>query len=239
VTDSAPAPDSAGGRSRETLWLALAIVAWSAAIGMGWWTLSSYEFSREPSPRAAANVVHWPANSNLMRAAGRPTVLFFVHPRCPCTRASLAEMERAWVLDQKGTEQSPQLIVVATVPENGSEDWTTTATIERARTLPGAQIVMDRGGIEAERFGVVTSGTVMWFDAAGHRLYAGGVTASRGHEGDNAGRDALAQLLRGSQTPGRGLPAFGCRLCLPEPSGPTANRSLEGRILEQANGGEP
>ena len=56
----------------------------------------------------------------------------------------------------------------------------------------------------------------MWFDAKGQRLYSGGITASRGHEGDSVGGDAVAALLRGEPTRTAGLPAFGCRLCLPE-----------------------
>ena len=60
---------------------------------------------------------------------------------------------------------------------------------------PDAQIFIDRGGREAARFGATTSGMLMFFDAAGTRRYAGGITIARGHEGQSAGADALSALL--------------------------------------------
>jgi hypothetical protein len=210
-------------RGRGSVCLGLAIAGWATAIGACWWKLAAYEFRLDAGPTAAV-LAHWPSDTNLSRSAGRPAVLFFMHPKCPCTRASIAELERLLVLDQRG-RHSPQLTVVVTVPANAAEDWLTTETVERARALANASIVIDRGGAEARRFGVATSGSVMWFDVKGRRLYAGGITASRGHEGDNAGRDALVGLLRGSREPAFGVPALGCRLCLPS-SNNTAATSI-------------
>jgi hypothetical protein len=53
----------------------------------------------------------------------------------------------------------------------------------------------------------------MLFDASGALRYAGGITMSRGHEGDSAGSNALARILAGEQQAGR-FPAFGCPLVL-------------------------
>jgi hypothetical protein len=55
----------------------------------------------------------------------------------------------------------------------------------------------------------------MWFTSDGKCLYTGGITTSRGHEGDNVGLDSLVELLNGRQATGGGVPAMGCRLCLP------------------------
>ena len=56
----------------------------------------------------------------------------------------------------------------------------------------------------------------MFFDGFGTRRFAGGITLSRGHEGPSAGCDRLAELLSGKLRKTIELPAFGCRLCLPE-----------------------
>jgi hypothetical protein len=91
----------------------------------------------------------------------------------------------------------------------------TTKLTSAARRLPEATLVVDSGGVEAERFGVATSGTVLWFDAQGRVLYAGGLTMARGHEGRTTGSDQLANLMRGDSHPAQGIPVFGCQLCLP------------------------
>jgi len=216
---------------REKLWLSLAILIWAAAIGLSWRMVLDYEFSGEPTNPEAVSA-WWPSGTGLTLVRDRPTVVFFLHPKCPCTRASLAEFERLWVLrDERVAQRSPQLIVVATVPPGASADWLTTDTIDRATRLPGATLVIDPEGREAHRFGATTSGTVMWFDAQGQRLYAGGITASRGQEGDNFGLACLEELLRGSTRPASGIPVLGCRLCLPTIESPVSNFAGERESL--------
>ena len=100
----------------KTLWLPVAIVTWAAAVAIGWRLILDYEFKPE-SPNLAVATSWWPADTSLMIAPNRPTLLFFVHPKCPCTRASLAELERLWVLREQQAISSPHLIVVATVPK--------------------------------------------------------------------------------------------------------------------------
>ena len=199
----------------KTLWLPVAIVTWAAAVAIGWRLILDYEFKPE-SPNLAVATSWWPADTNLVTAPNRPTILFFVHPKCPCTRASLSELERIWVLREAMTISPPQLIVVATVPSNATSDWLTSRTLERANKLSDSKLVIDTEGREAQRFGAMTSGTVMWFDDVGRRLFAGGITAGRGHEGDNAGRKSIEDLLRGSTRLVVSMPALGCKLCLPE-----------------------
>jgi hypothetical protein len=196
-------------------WLSLLIVAWSVAVGVTWWLALAYEFKGAPTTLGAFPA-YWPKDTGLVADEKRPTVVFFVHPKCPCTHASLAELERLWVLREENVAQrSPHLIVVITVPAGASDDWTATTTVERAKKLSGATLVYDLEGREAHRFGATTSGTVMWFEANGRSLYAGGITGSRGHEGDNAGRDSLEALMRTGIQPVSVVPALGCKLCLP------------------------
>jgi hypothetical protein len=107
-------------------------------------------------------------------------------------------------------------VVDATIPKDGGDNWLDTDTLNRAKNLPNVTVVADRSGIEAAAFGATTSGFVMLFDQRGTCQYAGGVTESRGHEGDNSGLDVLQQILCNEIHSAEGLPAFGCRLCLPD-----------------------
>ena len=193
-----------------------AIVAWLAAVMVGWGFIANYEYSvNTPLPNSI--VSRWPEQTALVRQEKCPTMLFFLHPKCPCSHASLSELEGLLSFDQESAEPAPDLIVVVTVPANANESWTGTPTLERAKRLANARLYFDSGGIEAARFGATTSGLVMFFDRAGDRQYAGGITMARGHEGANVGRDCLAEVLRGAPLTNREIPAFGCRLCLPEP----------------------
>ncbi len=71
-------------------------------------------------------------------------------------------------------------------------------------------------GQEAKLFGAKTSGDVLLFGANGKLIFAGGITASRGHEGDNPGADAMLKALgesrRNKVTTTTATPVFGCSL---------------------------
>ena len=86
------------------------------------------------------------------------------------------------------------------------------ATVERARALPGVEVVFDSGGVEAARFGAETSGHVLVFSEDGERLYSGGVTGSRGHQGDNLGRAQVLALLTTGAKAAASAHVYGCAL---------------------------
>lgn len=202
-------------RTRAGMGLTLLIIAWGLLVGLLCWALLAYSFKRE-MPTAGGAVAHWPTGTSIAPDSDRPTLLVFLHPKCPCSRATLAELERIWVLHNEQDKASPRMVFVVPVPPEEPSDWLTTGTVEQAKQMQDATLVVDPGGVEAQRFGATTSGTVMWFDPEGRSLYAGGITWGRGHEGGNAGRDSVEQLMRGETPTEQNLPAFGCRLCLPD-----------------------
>src|SRR6185503_6457458 len=76
-------------RVSGTSWMRWLIIPWGMAAVAGSVLLWSYKLA----PGAVGAVPPtWPAASSLPRTAGRATVVLFAHPRCPCTRASLAEL---------------------------------------------------------------------------------------------------------------------------------------------------
>lgn len=204
-------------QSAPTAWSAyVAIAIWIAAVVAGWSVLARYQYSANDSP-AAKQVDHWPFESRLPRTPDHSTLIVFLHPMCPCSRATLTELERLFTSVQGRANGAMDCVVDATMPEDAGDDWSDTDTVSRAKKLPNARVYADRGGAEADTFGATTSGFVMLFDKQGTRQFAGGVTESRGHEGDNAGLDALQRILCNESNATRSFPVFGCRLCLPEP----------------------
>jgi len=133
----------------------------------------------------------WPAGSSLPASADRPTLIMFAHPRCVCTRASLAELRAV----QSRFAGRIATYVVFMHPAGSAADWSHTDTWDTASSLAGVRVLTDTDGHEAERFGATTSGHVVLYDRSGRLLYSGGITPGRGHEGDSPQLDQLMRLI--------------------------------------------
>ena len=101
-------------------------------------------------------------------------------------------------------------------PTGVALDWEKTELWRSATAIPGVTVTSDDGGHEAALFHAVTSGQVVLFDAAGHEIFSGGITGSRGHEGDNPGLARILSLLSHGSAERAKAPVFGCRLEQPQ-----------------------
>jgi hypothetical protein len=130
------------------------------------------------------------------------------HPRCPCTRASIAELAQIMAHAPSGLKAT----VLFVKPPGAGKDWDDTDLRRSAVAIPGVTALTDENGLEAARFGAQTSGHTLVFDRDGALAFSGGITGTRGHVGGNAGENAVLAALR-QQTPERGRTAvFGCSL---------------------------
>lgn len=138
----------------------------------------------------------------------------FVHPRCVCSRASLAELARlqARVGDRLATD------IAFVGPFGTDEELLRSGLWAQAALIPGARSQIDRDGREAARFGAGTSGAVVLYGADGLRRFEGGITALRGHEGASPGQERIVELVRSDREGAARAPVFGCPLV--EPAGP-------------------
>jgi hypothetical protein len=83
-----------------------------------------------------------------------------------------------------------------TGPPGFTSNWAKTSLWRSAAAIPGVSETVDDGR-EARLFGAATSGQTMVYDRNGRLLFSGGITAARGHLGDNPGASAITALLEG------------------------------------------
>jgi hypothetical protein len=160
------------------------------------------------SGSAGAVPHHWPAGSGISFDTGRPNLIVFAHPHCPCTRATLGELEI--LMARSEGKFGAQVWFIG--PADAPGDWMDTALWRKASSIPGVIVRSDEGMAEARRFGAETSGQALLYDRDGKLLFHGGLTVARGHSGDNAGRSALEALLEQRFAGEVETPVFGCPL---------------------------
>lgn len=164
------------------------IAVWLAAVALG--STALLEYQNTPGA-VGVTPSHWPLGTALGRSTDRPTLVMLAHPRCPCTRASIGELAR--LVAARPDRFETRVVFVA--PRGSDAGFTETDLWRSAAAIPGVQVLRDDGGLIASRLGSLTSGEVLLFDADGRRLFAGGITVSRGHAGDSVGRSTLLALL--------------------------------------------
>jgi hypothetical protein len=132
----------------------------------------------------------------------------FAHPNCPCSRASVGELAIIMA-------RSPEKLdahVFFYFPNHETSAWARTDLWDSARSIPGVHVIEDPGGAFARRFGAFTSGQTLLYNASGRLVFNGGITAARGHSGDNNGRHAILAMLQGGTQEQSVTPVFGCSL---------------------------
>jgi len=178
---------------------------WLGGVVTGLGLLVGYDNRPGVAARAPAS---WPVDSRLVLDSERPTLVMLAHPLCDCTRASIAEFAE---LMARATAP-PKAYIVFIEPSGIRRDWEKTDLWRAARAIPGVTLVRDAGSVEAQRFGVETSGQTFLYSVDGLLLFSGGTTGARGHMGDNQGRATILALLD-HEDPHRSVAnVFGCPL---------------------------
>jgi hypothetical protein len=194
------------GLNRPWLVTVTATVIWGTIVGIGFLALQLHGASPGQSGKA---VELWPDRSCVPLSSARLTLVVAAHPRCPCTRATVAELTRMLTRCVGKVE----VYILTLLPKSAGHDWGPADGVRALGAMPGVHLIDDPGGEEAARFGALTSGLVALYAQDRRLLFRGGITAARGHEGDNRGERALLDLIQGnpSSVP-RDLPVFGCPL---------------------------
>jgi len=198
-----------GKSTTGRLALLSAILLWFVAVGAGLLFLWSY--ANAPGVAAAAPS-RWPTASRIKPAPDRATLVMLTHPQCPCTRASIEELDQLMAHCQGRVNA----YVVLMKPHGFADDWVETDLWRHALRIPGVSVLVDEDGTETHQFRAETSGQVLLYGTDGRLLFSGGITGSRGHVGDNFGESAIESLINtGSADNDHGL-VFGCPLFNPD-----------------------
>jgi hypothetical protein len=172
-----------------------------------WGTFAMMAPSNQPGPPGAPPA-RWPAASQVPRQAHCPTLIMFVQPNCPCSKASVGEL--SVLMTHCRGRVSARVLFLS--PNSQSTNLVLTDLWRAAAAVPGLALGLDRNGREARLFGAQTSGQVVLYDAGGRLRFEGGLTLARGHPGVSPGRDAVEALLHDKRAPVTQTPVFGCRL---------------------------
>lgn len=172
----------------------LGLGLWLATVSLGLLWLGA----REARPGSKGTPPgQWPRASRLPYDPGRATLLLFFDPRCPCSAASLSELE--WLAARGGSDLDIWAVSCGSVAPSFA--------------IPSSiQVVRDENLDEARSFGAATSGETLLFRPGGRLVFHGGITPGRAHRGSSYGRDTVLAALRGASTPGATAPVFGCAL---------------------------
>jgi hypothetical protein len=200
---------------RSKLVVLLACFIWVSTVGYG----LSLVWGFENAPgKSGTPPGRWPDNSEIPHDTRLPTLVLFIHPHCPCSRATIGEL----AILMTGSQGLVNARAVFVKPADFHEAWEKTDLWTSATQIPGVTVTTDNMGVEAQRFGSATSGQVSLYSTAGQLLFHGGITGSRGHSGDNDGRSAVMSLLTTGKAAKTHTPVFGCPLAQP-----TSNRQPE------------
>lgn len=190
--------------------LTAGLALWLCAVGFGTFYLKDYEST--PGAETTSHPAIFPFQSRIERDSELPTLLVFAHPHCPCTRATIRELAKLM------TEAQDRLAarVLFIKPADFSDDWVETDLWKDAASIPGVRVALDDEGLEADLFSAETSGVTLLYDSAGNLLFQGGITRSRGHEGDNDGRRSIVDFVAKDTARRAETFVYGCPLKNPQ-----------------------
>ncbi len=194
-------PEHPGKSSVPWFWFGL----WLTGVGgglTGLWAYSAVPSLVDSVPSA------WPGMAGPAAPQPGRTLVMFVHPRCFCSQASLAEL--AEVVEHTRGQLAVKVRIV--LPPGSPARWTQGTNARLAAAIPGADVALDRDGVEARRFHASTSGETLVYGPGGRLEFHGGITGVRGHVGPNAGASAIEGLAQTGSAPRATTPVFGCAL---------------------------
>lgn len=165
------------------------------------------KWQNTPAPEGVAAQV-WPADFPIRLDANAANLVMVAHPKCPCSRASLAELTKVMT-----RAVAPMRVSVLFYQPAGEPDsWMDGSLWSDAKEIPGLQVLSDPDGKWAAQLGATASGHVFFFNKDGSLLFNGGITAGRGHEGENPGSETILALLSGDTSTLSSTRAFGCAI---------------------------
>ena len=145
---------------------------------------------------------HFPSVNGVALRDAQPTVLVFIHPLCPCTPATLAQL--------KLIADSADVSVIQSGPAVDIQDEDVGRSAQKVSRFE--RVIDDRSGELARSFGAMTSGHIVAYAPDGSLLFRGGITPGRGMTGPSQGLAELAKALETSMPSAVDPDVFGCSI---------------------------
>ncbi len=185
------------------------LAIWACLIGFCYYALIAYS-------AASGTQIHcddsknWPQTkiNTLIQNKNRYTLVTFIHPYCPCSRASLNELNKIMTR----THNCMDCKVVFLKPSVFGANWEKSDLWQISTEIPNSERTSDVDGQLAKSFNATTSGQTFLYDPDGKLVFSGGVTAARGHEGDSPGGITIESLSSKKKVNSRCSQVFGCPL---------------------------
>ena len=190
--------------TRKVIFTTIGVI-WLMTMGVGIKMLWDYAASEG---EAATPPDRWPAACRIQPASDCATLVLLAHPHCPCTRATIREL----ALLMAKCKGKVIAYVAFYKPAGFADEWERTDLWDAASEIPGVSVLCDEDGSLASCFKASTSGQALLYDSKGELMFAGGITAARGHSGDNFGSAAVVSLVTKQTTEQVGTPVYGCPL---------------------------
>ena len=150
------------------------IVFWLFCVFLGLRTLWNYALA---AGDAALAPLQMPRVDGIRPQPGRATLILFVHPHCPCSRATISELS----VIMTHSQHRLNAYVLFMLPPGYPESWAHTDLWRKAATIPNVISVIDKDTRYARLFAAATSGQTVLYASNGRLLFKGGITQSRGH----------------------------------------------------------
>lgn len=191
---------------KQTTFLISCLLIWLTFVVLGFGILARYEFI---AGNAANPLLSWPSKTSISKNDHKFSLVIFAHPHCSCSRATIGQLEEMMttLIDKV------EVIVVFVQPANRDLNWMQTDLYEKTQHIPGVNIYIDQNLDQAKIFDAQTSGQVFLYDEKGDLIFSGGITPSRGHMGNNLGRELILKWAIDHDGPRLGkTKVFGCAL---------------------------
>lgn len=171
--------------------ITVGLTTWAIAIAAGQCWLLRYERTAgsaggPPSALSTNDLV-----PSAEAAISRPfRLLAFVHPHCPCTSATLAELAEFFLAarDKVVVDIYVADFQIPDSPVEDSPNWIAANQLH-------ANLHVDRSAKVARSYGCATSGQIVVYRPDGSLVFSGGITSGRGMTGENAGSEMLRRLV--------------------------------------------
>ena len=164
-----------------------------------------YQFALKSGDHQA--IAAWQDNLDLPLIEPGPNLVMFLHPRCGCSLASLKELKQ--LVDRSPADLKVTLVIMKyeQVPDADEKDFQ-----EGLKGIRGARILRDPAGNMAKNLGAMTSGITYLVANDRKIIFQGGLTPSRGHEGETIGQAFILDWLRTRREATVLEKVFGCGL---------------------------